>query len=441
MGNKVGKLIIRVIYIAFAVIIVVLSSIIFFNTAKGDHILSITNQALTDKNYGEIQKLFGGIYASEPSVKLENEKGNILVTASGAEKDVLYYPEENGKASLYHKFLRTYDFYIFNASFGTSSVSVNGVKTNNVGVKFITDKIDETTGEAVTYLFPFIVTNTVNGEVYKEKYDSLENYFLNYGRDFVSDKTRYGFFNFAIYEDTLNYIEQKTSGNIVGFNITDNEGNNVYANNFDFDFSFTETFYNEDEAGVVFNAYNEYLPYYDTWKFSSSYNLDNKIENLKDETYNTKTEAFNSTIEAFNKDLAAGQHKSVLISYKENEIMTGDVIAKAVWRTIGIEALILLVVVVIYILLFHFQQLRDFIFRNEKRTPIRPKFVNKEPEQEAKPGFKYNQANNKKADSINVKPTEIKEEAKVEETKSEANTDEAKEEVNTEAAEETKTEE
>ena len=121
--------------------------------------------------------------------------------------------------------------------------------------------------------------------------------------------------------------------------------------------------------------------------------------------------------------------------------MTGDVIAKAVWRTIGIEALILLVVAVIYILLFHFQQLRDFIFRNEKRTPIRPKFVNKEPEQEAKPGFKYNQANNKKADSINVKPTEIKEEAKVEETKSEANTDEAKEEVNTEAAEETKTEE
>ena len=94
--------------------------------------------------------------------------------------------------------------------------------------------------------------------------------------------------------------------------------------------------------------------------------------------------------------------------------MTGDVIAKAVWRTIGIEALILLVVVVIYILLFHFQQLRDFIFRNEKRTPIRPKYVNKEPEQEAKPGFKYNQANNKKADSINVKPTEIKEEAKVE---------------------------
>ena len=95
--------------------------------------------------------------------------------------------------------------------------------------------------------------------------------------------------------------------------------------------------------------------------------------------------------------------------------MTNSVIAQAVWRTIGIEALVVLVIAVIYILLFHFQQLRDFIFRNDRRTPIRAKIKNVEPVQEANK-FKYDQTGNKKPEA---KKEVI--EAKVEDVKQEEN--------------------
>lgn len=432
MGNKTGKLIIRVLYISFAVIILVFSSIIFFNTAKGDHILNLTNQYLTDKNYDGLQTLFGGIYYNEPSVKIEGKNGTLLVSASGAEKDVLYYPDENEKAHLYHNFDRAYNFYIFDSNFASSTASVNGVKKNDTGVKFITDKLDES-GNAVTYTYYFVVSSTINSDLFSEKHTSLNDYFLNFTRDYVSDKSRYGFFNFQLNEETVKAIKAKTGGNITSFNITNNEGKNVFDKDIQFTFAFDEKFYDDNQAGVVFNAYREYLPYYDSYKFGSKYTVDRYIETTNS-VYNAKTETFNNIVNKFNADLKAGNvyDSNIKVSLLENEIMTSDVIAGAVWRTIGIEALILLVVVVIYILLFHFQQLRDFIFRNEKRTPIRAKVVNKEPE-EKQNSFKYNQTGNKKNEQAKLeKPVEEKTVEEAQSPKAEVNTTEESKEDSTE---------
>lgn len=412
MGNKAGKLITRVLYIAFALIIIFFSSIIFFNTAKGDHIINLTNQYLAEKNYDKIQELFGGVYYNKASVYKESDKGTLLVAASGAEKDLIYMPEGSDKEHLYHKFNKAYNFFIFDASFGMTTVSTNDVKTNDTAVKFITDKTNES-GEAVTYSFPFVISTTVNSNSYKSSYTSVSDYFLNFTRDYISDRTKYGFFNFQITEETLNSIKSTTGGNIVGFNITDNEGKNVFENNFDFAFGFDELFYNDNQAGVIFNAYNRYIPYYDSYKFGSKYVVDGYVE-TSETLYNTETTTFNKAVDDFAAAVKAGgtYDENVKISLSESEIMTGDVIGHAVWRTIGIEALILLVIVVIYILLFHFQQLRSFLFRNDKRTPIRPKIVNKEPEQQ-EGKFAYDQtgkSKNKAKDDNKVIDAKTKEE-------------------------------
>lgn len=414
MGSKTGKLIARVLFLSLAAIIMFFSSIIFFNTAKGDHIVNLTTGYLNEKNYDKIQELFGGIYSTEAVVKQLGDNNEIIVTPSGAEKDVLVYPEDSQKASLFHKFTKTYNFYIFNSKFGTASVSENGVKKNNVGIKFITDKKD-TDGNAVTYWFPFVVSASINSKVYKEKYPSLDEYWLNYGRNFVSDKSRYGFFNFQINEETIKLIKKKTEGNIVAFNLLDNEGKQVYENNFEMSFKFDEAFYSDAEAGTLFNTYNEYLPYYDSYRYGTTYNVLSYVE-TNENVYNTKTTKFNEFVDKYTSDVKNGSaYTGVKISANESEIMTSDVIAKAVWRTIGIEALILLVIVVLYILLFHFQQFRDFIFRNDKRTPIRAKVKNVEPEQKENT-FKYNQTGNKKkSEAIDVKPTDVNEETKSEE--------------------------
>ena len=330
MGNKTGKLILRVIYLSLAAIIMFFTSIVFFNTAKGDHILNLTNQCLVDKDYDKLQELFGGLYSSNSSVKKMDEKGNIIVATSGSERDVLIYPEEASKPTLYHKFIKAYNFYIMNSSFGTASVLENGKKKNNVGIKFITDKKDAD-GNAVTYLFPFVVSSEINSDGYKEKHTSFDDYWLNYTRNFVIDKTKYGFFNFQIYDETINLIKKKTEANIVAFNIVDNEGKNVYAEDFNLAFNFDEDFYAENQAGYVFKAYNDYLPYYDSYRYGSQYTIPNYIE-TSNEMYNNKTTAFNEAIDKFFADIKKGgvYDSSIKVSLNESEIMTGDVIARAV---------------------------------------------------------------------------------------------------------------
>ena len=142
---------------------------------------------------------------------------------------------------------------------------------------------------------------------------------------------------------------------------------------------------------------------------SRKYSIDNYNSEFNSKSlFEEKNEKFKSEVKQFMDDVKSGNvyDSNIKVSKGEKEIITNSVIARAVWRTIGIEALVLVVIIVIYILLFHFQQLRDFIFRNDRRTPIRPKIQNVEPNKDQKAKFNYNQSNT----VIDAKPTEVKEE-------------------------------
>ena len=404
MGNKTGKLIIKVIYISFAVIIMFFSAIVLFNTAKGDHILNITNKALDEKNYDKILELFGGIYWNEPVIKESKGDTDFLVVPTYLESTVLYYPEDSNMTHMHHSFSNSYGFYIFNSNIKTADRALSGKKINESGVKFIADNGEE-------YIYYFRVSATVNCNESYEQAKSVNDYYLNHKRDIISDKSKYGFFNFNINQELVEAIEEKLEGQIVKFNITENDGKSVFENDFDFAFNFNDAesgFFAEDQGGVVYKAYTDYLPYYDSYKINQKkYKSDNYVDGVTKDVFNSKTETFNDKVSKFREDAKAGNvyNANLKISLGESEIMTNSVIAYAVWRTIGIEALVLVVVAVIYILLFHFQQLRDFIFRNDRRTPIRAKVRNVEPVEEPNK-FKYDQTGNKK--------TEVKQEPKKE---------------------------
>lgn len=410
MKDKTGRLIIKVIFVSFAVIIMFFSSIVLFNTAKGDHVLKITNDALSNKNYSELYSLFGGFYYDKPSVEDDVDDIDLRLIPTYVEKTIYYTPTEgeDTRTHVYHKFLKSYTFFIFDASFQT--MTING-KSNQSGVKFISDKIGDN-GENVSYIYPFVISATVNTTKTFDQAVSVYDYELNYKRDIISDMGKYGFYNFTLNSETFNAIKEELGGDIIKFNITDHKGNNVFESDFEFAFDFSEEFYNENQGGVIENIYNDYIPYYDSYKLNANkYAIDgyNSNYNNKD-TFNTQTEKFNNNAKKFMDDVKAGNvyDSNVKISKTESEIITNTVIAKAVWRTIGIEALVLVVIVVLYILLFHFQQLRDFIFRNDRRVQIRPKVKNVEPDKEQKAKFNYNQSGN---NVIDTKPEEIKEEA------------------------------
>ena len=418
MKDKTGRLIIKVIYISFALIIVFFSSIVLFNTAKGDHIINVTNKALQEKDYNEILSLFCGIYYEDSSVTGKKGDTDIIVNPSYVEKSFYYAKDVDGKTEthFYHKFLKSYSFFIFNSDFTTTTRKVKGENINEAGIKFILNK----DGETVEYNYPFVISSTVNTTKTFDAATSVYDYELNYKRDIITDSQKYGFYNFTINENTIEAIENSIGGEITGFNVVDSSNKNVFESDFTFAFEFAEPFYMTEyngskEAGVIENIYNTYIPYYDSYKINSKkYIADNYVAEYNSKSvYEEKNKQFDESVTNFiDKIKNSTEYDSkIKVSKTESEIITNSVIAKAVWRTIGIEALVLLVIVVIYILLFHFQQLRDFIFRNDRRTPIRAKVQNKEPEQQ-KAKFNYNQSGNQ---VIDVKPEEAKEEPKEEE--------------------------
>ncbi len=416
MKDKTGRLIIKVIYLAFALIIMFFSSIVLFNTAKGDHIINLTNTALKEKNYNEILSMYAGIYCEKPVVVDNDDEIDLIVNPSYVEKTVTYEVENDGKVQThyYHKFLKSYSFFIFNSNFTTTTRNVKGQYINDTGIKFITDKLDDE-GKNITYKYYFTISATVNTTKTYEVSQSVYDYELNRKRDFVSDQTKYGFYNFTINSNTIEAVENETGGNVIGFNITDSSNKDVFSSDFDFGFDFEESFFKLEndgskEAGVVEKIYNDYIPYYDSYKINNKkYVIDNYVAEYNSKAvFAEKNEKFNNDVLKFIDDVKAnnGYDSNIKISKSESDIITNTVIAKAVWRTIGIEALVLLVIAVIYILLFHFQQLRNFIFRNDRRTPIRPKVQNVEPNEQQKAKFNYNQSGT----VINAKPTEVKEE-------------------------------
>lgn len=418
MKDKTGRLIIKVIYISFALIIVFFSSIVLFNTAKGDHIINVTNKALQEKDYNEILSLFCGIYYEDSSVTGKKGNTDIIVNPSYVEKSFYYVKDVEGKTEthFYHKFLKSYSFFIFNSDFTTTTRKVKGENINEAGIKFILNK----DGETVEYNYPFVISSTVNTTKTFDAATSVYDYELNYKRDIITDSQKYGFYNFTINENTIEAIENSIGGEITGFNVVDSSNKNVFESDFTFTFEFAEPFYMTEyngskEAGVIENIYNTYIPYYDSYKINSKkYIADNYVAEYNSKSvYEEKNKQFDESVTNFiDKIRNSTEYDSkIKVSKTESEIITNSVIAKAVWRTIGIETLVLLVIVVIYILLFHFQQLRDFIFRNDRRTPIRAKVQNKEPEQQ-KAKFNYNQSGNQ---VIDVKPEEAKEEPKEEE--------------------------
>ena len=422
-----GKIITRILFIAFSAIIIFFTTIIFYNTSKGDHILKITNDALEAKDYKGVLELYGGLYNEVPVVKQEEGTNDLWLVTSATEKNFFYNNGNSSKDNLYHKFVKSYNLYMFNVvDLQTNNIKEAGKTKNLTGIKFITDKTD------VSYIYPFIISSTVNNDNFAETHPTINATYVYETRDYLADKGKTGFFNIEISEDLIAAIESEVEANIVGFNIVNNDGISLYESDFNFEFNYDEEFYSDSQIGTIISAYEKFIPYYDSYKFGNKYNVADYIPNLSNEEYKKQITEFNEKMDTFTEGVRAGNvyDESLKLSLNDKEIFNSKVISSCVWRTIGVDALVLLVFAVIYVLLFHFKQLRDFIFRNEKRTPIRAKVVNKEPEVAAKPGFSYNQSGNKKKE-IEAKP-EAKSEAKPEVK------EEAKPEVKEEKVEEVK---
>ena len=350
----------KVLYVAVALIFGFIVAVIAYNSNQFNNILDLVSTALVEEKYDELPKIFGGVHDTNEIINEKEEKAQVLVYNGTAVTD-LNYGEDSTR---FMKYEGAYYIYILHPSFSTIDISEGETTVNKSAFVFTADNGNE-------YTYYMIANANVNADYYVAESKTLEDVLLKPARDLASPKDSWGFMSVNVTETMVKYISEALGGKITGMNIVDNEGNVVgkYAVNFDFSQQF-------------FTDIKELVTNYNVWL--EAYVANEKVE----EAEATFTEFYNPWLENFNANTETTGYS---FRYEDSYLSPN----KILWQTVGMMALYSLVIVVFYVIIFHFSAIRnifskdtykDYGKKNGKKTtyiaPVRK--VNTEENKEEK---------------------------------------------------------
>lgn len=319
----------KVLYIAVALIFGFIVAVIAYNSNQFNNILDLVSNALVEEKYDELPKIFGGVHDTNEIVNSDGEKVDVIVYNGTAVTDLTY-----GKDSeKFMKYEGAYYIYLLHTSFSTINVSEGENVTNKSAFVFTADNGNE-------YVYYMIANENVNADYYVAESETLEDVLLKPARDLASPKDSWGFMSINVTETMVEYISGHLGGDITGMNIVDNEGNVVAE--CDVDFNFSQKFFT-DIKDLVEN-YNVWL---------EAYAANEKV----DEAEAKFNEFYTPWLEEFN---ASAETTGYSFRYEDSYLSP----KKILWQTIGMMALYSLVIVIFYVIIFHFSALRNIFSKD-----------------------------------------------------------------------------
>lgn len=351
------KTIIKIIYIAFSLILAVIIALGMYTSFASDNYSALLTNAVTkaeavenyqDADYNDIVRSFS-IFATPledaPDVLYAEENGkNITFIYESVNQHNASYTQDGKTVDVNH-IENVYLVVILSPNF---YYKTNSDKTNPSAFRFYNG--------TQTFDYYFNLNADCNSAIFKEK-PTTEKDAVLYGSRTLLDTYRenYDLIFFPMTETTIGYIKEELGGVITGFNIADNEGNNVYKNSTEVPFAFDYP----KTAGTF---------YYDMADFVRYYNIyaDNKngVGNYDEETVT----AASVYVEAFMQDPSskvADFNSKYIQGYPHEAVYTGT---PMVMKCIGITALFIVAVGLLYILLFHFKSIKKFVRRFSKKA-------------------------------------------------------------------------
>ena len=359
-----AKLILRILYFALSVIIAVFVGMLYYQSEVYQEIYDKTQEWLKAGDYTSIGRMYSGYFNKVPLVdQTDGKAARIVVFESTQEDSFSYYKLNDGatpgstKDSDYTSLVHhTYDssysfiFYIPSADkvkYNLANIDYNDKVVNNFGLRFY-DKNDNTK----YYDYKFEISNTVNKEEFVLRPLSEKEYILHGKRDLLTNfYSSWGFCRTYINVQTLNTIEEASGIDIGSFNVCDNSGKNMFASNISLDMDFKEQFFTDIKP--LLDAYSEYLPIY------NDYNYANKSKVTKDE-YNAATDAVKEKLDKWTEEAKA--YPNYLTAFEKDELTT----SAPIWKTVGVLAIYALAIFILYIILFEFKRVKNFVFKDRK---------------------------------------------------------------------------
>lgn len=405
--------ILRIVYIAFGVIMAIIIAIMAYNTNGYNFIYNKTQAAIKDKNYVEVAKIHGGNFWDQTIATENSDVVDVVIYPASTLTQITYYTDpEKDTTTTYNVYEKAYYINTFILTkMDTKEFSKGGVMTNETGLRFYGDTV---------YNYYYTISDTVNSSKLTAKPTSPSATIIHGARKSRSFNN-WGFFGFTLTESMYEAMKSDgLSGVITKVGILDANGEEVTTLNVTLDFE--HEFF--DDVHELIEQYNTYIDVQTnpdstdamkkeaTDKFNAFYN-------------DTKDENGNVVKEGFESKFLSTPHCT--FRYKDSELQP----ASLIWQTIGIIALVIVVLALLYMLLFHFKFLKSLISRERwagrKNLGTRGTVKTNAKEIKEAPKANTNKPNKATLDESKEEKTETKVEQNIEETKVEENVEEAKE--------------
>lgn len=311
----------KVLYFGIMTIIGIMVWTLCYNSNQYNHIYELTVKAIEEKNYSELPKIFGGCFDTNEVELVESEKMDAVIYAGTASTDEAYTVQEEQKRYLVYE--EAYYLYIFNSSYSYINIMSGEEYTNQTALVFNCEN-----GE---YIYPFVVDSSINSTYYVANPTTVEELILNDSRNLIATHDNWNFMSINITKTMVDLIEAKY-GEINNFRLVDNEGNTVHTFNNSLDFA--DQFYT-DVRGLIDN-YNVYLQDY----LAGTQGAEDKFNSW----YTPWLEEFEESKET----------TGYSFRYEDDYIMPSSI----VWQTVGMLALYIVSVLLVYFVLFHFKDIK-----------------------------------------------------------------------------------
>lgn len=328
----------KVLYFGVAIVFGILIYIIGYSSNQMNHLEGIVKSAIEKEEFYKVPMVWGGCFDTKSIVENNSDKLDFMIYPATSQTDVTYGPEDN--SSRYLEFERAYYIYIFNAKFSIDTATNGASSFNNTALEFSSNDSNST-----TYDYYFVVNENMNNSVYVKEPNTKEEVLLNNQREVTNTNKTWNFMRITFTETMLKQISKEIKGNIHKISVKDCDGNTVYSTNINLDFS--QDFFANEKISEILTKYNAYL---------SSYLAANGDSGKLKELNNTWGKEFETWKEEFKAEIP---NTGYAIGYERDVVTPG----KLVWQTVGMLVLYAVVILLFYVLLFHFSAIKRIFSR------------------------------------------------------------------------------
>ena len=319
----------KIMYVLFSLLAIFVVYCITYAEYEYEYRLDIINNALENNNYAEIGKIYETFFDSNSKIEDNSDKTDLVIYPSTYQTAIQYSDGIN-----HIDYEKSYSFYFFNNDFSLETKN----KKNLSAIRFHT--------QSGYYDYYFVVNTGVNTHILISEPATIEEALINVGRDYSVNNKELGFFNIVFSKRTLEGITKLAngkdgSGDINKISILDSNGQVVLEE--EITFLFDDLFFVDNEE--IISKFNEVFKKYKETK--------DGVERQKIE------EEFNLMLETWTKEFNELNHPTYKLGYDESDLTSDSI------RNTTIKNIIVFVIaeIILYIILFHWQDLMDIIIR------------------------------------------------------------------------------